>query len=412
MTKPTVFILAGGLGTRLAHVISDVPKPMAKVSGRPFLEWQILWLLRQGLSDIVLLVGYKHELIRSHFGDGSAFGATIRYSVETELLGTGGAILKALELFTAEEFVIVNGDTFFDIPLQWLINFRRSMLPQDSFCIALKYCEDVSRYGQVTVDHNWKISGFIEKKDNSGDGYINGGIYIGSADTLQAWKTKKLSMEKEIFPALTRSDRLFGIPFGDRFIDIGVPEDYYKADLSIRKWFHQGKKPALFLDRDGILIEDTGYVKDPEKLVYYDQFFKLARRAYEKGFMVVVISNQAGVAKGYMTVSDVEKVNNRIKDKFLSYGVNLSGIYWCPYHKEGIVSEFKRTSLLRKPEPGMVLKAIDELGIDPFTSIMIGDKDTDRIRLPYLRTYIVKGRYPVEDRGDVVEIANLEDVIL
>lgn len=412
MKKPTVYILAGGFGTRLAHVLSDVPKPMAQVSDRPFLEWLVLWLARQGFNDIVLLVGYKHETIQAYFGDGSTYNVTIRYSIEKKPLGTGGAVLQALDIYPAEECVIINGDTFFDIPLEWLVDFWRASLPRDSVCIALKYCEDVSRYGQVSIGSNWMVKELLEKKGGSSDGYINGGIYICSRKSLQGWKTRKISMETKIFPRLLKEGRIFGIPFGDRFIDIGIPKDYNRANLSLREWFYQKKRPALFFDRDGILNEDTGYVKDPDKLIYYECFFELSRKAHEKGFLIVVVSNQAGVAKGYLTITDVNNVNKKIREKFESYGVKLSGIYWCPYHNEGIFPEWTRASLLRKPEPGMVLKAIEDHGIDPFCSIMIGDKDTDRIRLPYLRSYIIKGHYTVEDRGDIINFAKLYEIII
>ncbi len=402
--RPTVYILAGGLGTRLAHVVGDVPKPMAPVAGRPFLEWQIAWLARQGFDDIVLMVGHRHEVIMDHFGDGSGFSVRIRYVVERELLGTGGAVQAALCEHPCECFVILNGDTFFDVDLVWLTEYMLASVPEDAVCLALKYREDTKRYGNVTVDGRWQVRGFVEKAGDLADGYINGGIYVGRPAALADAGSGRMSMETDIFPRLVQGGRLFGVPFGGRFVDIGIPEDYAFANETLPDWFSADRRPALFLDRDGVLIEDTGYVCNPDAVVFRDDVLTmLAESLAGAGTVLVIVSNQAGIAKGKMSPADAEAVNARVVARMRELGLEVAGVWYCPYHESGSVPEWTRASLQRKPEPGMILLAADALGLDVGRSLMVGDKESDRINLPYLATHILAGRYPVEDADPTVE---------
>lgn len=402
--KPTVYILAGGLGTRLAHLLGDLPKPMAPVAGKPFLEWQIAWLARQGFDDIVLLVGHRHEVIMEYFGDGSGFSVKIRYAVEHELLGTGGAVLAALTEYPSESFVILNGDTFFDLDLVWLTDYLLHSIPRDAICLALKYREDTRRYGNVTLTGHWQVSGFVEKAGDLTDGYINGGVYLGRSQALAAHTGGRLSMETDIFPRLVQEGRLFGVPFGGRFVDIGIPEDYAFANQTLADWFAAHKRPALFLDRDGVLIEDSGYVRDPDTLVFReDVLTMLAETLRGSETALVIVSNQAGIAKGKLSPADAEAVNARVVERMRKFGLAVAGVWYCPYHESGSLPEWTRPSLQRKPEPGMILLAADKLELDIGRSLMVGDKESDRIRLPYLASHILAGRYPVKDADPTLE---------
>jgi histidinol-phosphate phosphatase family protein len=155
-------------------------------------------------------------------------------------------------------------------------------------------------------------------------------------------------------------------------------------------------RPALFLDRDGVLIEDTGYIRDPETLVYNDALLSgLAGfewfRAQE--VLLVIISNQAGVAKGILTCSEVEAVNARLLRYMRRFGLLAAGVWYCPYHEEGLVPEYTRASELRKPKPGMLLLAAKAMNVDLARSLMVGDRESDRIQLPCLETFLLGGEY-------------------
>ncbi|GKU27279.1 nucleoside-diphosphate-sugar pyrophosphorylase [Clostridium folliculivorans] len=229
-------ILAGGLGTRLRSIVSDRPKPMADVNGVPFLTFLIHKLVKASVNNIVLAVGYKSEVIECYFGDGRNLDSSISYSIEKELLGTGGAIANAKKLLVEDEILILNGDTFFDIDLKNMLEFHRGN--KSPFTMALRKVDDSSRYGSVEFDSSFKIKNFIEKGVKSNSSYINGGIYIINKEIIMAMKEDiAFSLEKETIPDLLKQDMLYAFLSDDYFIDIGIPEDYIKfcSDVKERK---------------------------------------------------------------------------------------------------------------------------------------------------------------------------------
>ncbi|HHT9158372.1 MAG TPA: nucleotidyltransferase family protein [Candidatus Brocadiaceae bacterium] len=215
-------ILAGGMGKRLREVIKAVPKPMAPVGGRPFLEFLILQLLKYSIKDIVLSIGYKAESVRSYFGNGKRWGADIIYSEENEPLGTGGAIRKASELIKDDEFIAMNGDSFLDMDFNRLISCHRE---KEAFAtIGLAYVDNTGRYGRVETGEKGEITGFTEKGFN-GPGYINGGVYLFSRKVMHNVPEGNVSLEEDVFPLLL-GHGLYGMEVKGFFKDIGIPEDY------------------------------------------------------------------------------------------------------------------------------------------------------------------------------------------
>ncbi len=407
-TGATVFVLAGGLGTRLAHAIGDVPKPMADIAGHPFLEWQLKYFIKHNFRDFVLMVGHKKEAIMDFFHDGASLGSRIRYSAEEELLGTGGAFLQALERFPCESFVLANGDTYFAIPIRVLLNHARERV---GVSVGLKLMDRPQRYGCVRLGAGHEILAVEEKRLDVAEGYINGGIYAGETAVLRSFRVEKCSLENDLFPRLMKKHALLGIPFGGGFLDIGIPEDYYRGQSLIPSWCSQEETPALFLDRDGILIEDRKYEADPERLVFKEEGVGLFRRCLRKGWKLIIVSNQAGVAKGILPRSAVEDVNARIRSHFADWGVEFTDFYHCPFHADGKLPEFTRESLRRKPAPGMLLDAAERWRIDMTRSIMIGDKDSDMINLPYLRSFIIPGRYAIKNTSLIRSYSEIESLV-
>ena len=167
-------VLAGGLGTRLRSVIQEIPKPMAPVAGKPFLEYLLHYLENQGIKKVILSTGYKHETILAYFGT-QWHNLQIEYVIEEQPLGTGGAIKLALKRTTTDHILILNGDTFFAADLRKLSAFHFEKKAQLS--IAAKEMDDLSRYGSLKFNDNYRIIDFIEKKEQN-SGYINGGIYL------------------------------------------------------------------------------------------------------------------------------------------------------------------------------------------------------------------------------------------
>ncbi len=222
-------VLAGGLGTRLRSVVSDVPKPMSGIDGKPFLEILLRQLSLFGFTKVVLSVGYLHEVIQDYFGH--SFGTMrLDYCVEDAPLGTGGAIARSLQQTGSDEILVVNGDSILLASLEYFHEFHRSR-KQPAISIALKAEKDFDRYGAVLLDGD-RIVRFDEKRYVS-DGVFNAGLYWLHAsvrDYLEKlpvpFSFEKEVLEKQIFP-------LYGCVFHDYFIDIGIPEDYERAQTRL-----------------------------------------------------------------------------------------------------------------------------------------------------------------------------------
>ena len=198
---------------------------MAQVAGRPFLEHLLGWLAGQGVCRVILALGYLHQQVQAHFG--SHFeGMTLEYSIEETPAGTGGALSMALSLACFEEVFLVNGDTFFAVPLSDMIAFHRKN--KADLTMALKSTGDISRYGGVELRHQ-VITAFREK-GGRGPGYINGGLLLLNR-SLAAFLPREIpfSLERDVFPEWLKSKRFYGYPVDGFFIDIGVPQDYSRA---------------------------------------------------------------------------------------------------------------------------------------------------------------------------------------
>ena len=210
-------VLAGGLGTRLRSAVNDVPKPMAPVQGRPFLERLLDYWIGQGVQRAVLAVGYMHETIRKHFGDKYRTCA-ISYSVEEQPLGTGGALVQALPLVQGKTFLVLNGDTYFAVPLSTLHEFHRQRRADVSLSL---FRSDNPRYTGLSLDADGRVTSL------SGHGAANGGVFMFEGAAASRLPAGVSSLEKDLLPRLL--GRLYGCIFDAPFVDIGVPEDWRAA---------------------------------------------------------------------------------------------------------------------------------------------------------------------------------------
>lgn len=227
-------ILAGGLGTRLKDVVKNVPKVMAPVNGRPFLEYVLDYLDHNIINHVVLSVGYKNDIIRNHFGN-KYKSIKIDYAVEDEPLGTGGGIKKAFEFINGRRALVLNGDTMFRIDMQKILGFHFSK--GSDFSVILRKVDNVSRYGAVETDENNRIIRFNEKGKQAGEGNINGGVYIINKNFFEKNKFgDKFSLEKDCFEKMVETHPFYGIVCKQYFLDIGIPEDYKRAQDEFREF--------------------------------------------------------------------------------------------------------------------------------------------------------------------------------
>lgn len=220
-------ILAGGFGTRLQSVVSDVPKPMAPVAGRPFLTYVLDRLARQDYRHVVLATGYLHEVVERFFGR-EYQGIALDYAREREPLGTGGAMVNAMQLCREQRVTVLNGDTLFDIDHRQLTAFAEEKGTE--LAVVLRRVPDSGRYGAVEVNGEGRITAFREKDPAAGQGLINGGIYRIDRRLLEGYAIgQPFSFEKELMQRRYRDERFYAYASDAYFIDIGIPDDYARA---------------------------------------------------------------------------------------------------------------------------------------------------------------------------------------
>lgn len=360
-------ILAGGFGTRLSHVVSDVPKPMALVCSRPFLRFVLDQLDANGFNRVVIADGYKRECIEKYFGD-SYRGLQLIYSPETEPLLTGGAVKKALNFCTSDWVYVFNGDTYLDVSFDAFEAVRASAGDEVQAILACKMMYNFDRYGTLSLECS-RITSFNEKQPCK-EGLINAGVYLLRRDCL-CGMPEVFSLENDYFERVVESGNLYAAPCGGTFIDIGIPEDYSRAqDLLlplVKQW-----KLAMF-DRDGTLNVDTGHLYEPDKLELINEGVELLRQySADPEYKVVVVTNQAGIAKGLYTVEDMRKLHIALDSVLEEKGCRIDAYYFCPHHPD-----FTGPCDCRKPAPGMILKALFDFDAIPEKCVLYGDKLTD-----------------------------------
>ncbi len=225
-TLEEAIVLAGGFGTRLRTVVSDVPKPMAPVQGKPFLHWVLLSLMQKGVRRVVLSVGYMHEHISAFFG--SRYGSLdIAYAIESSPLGTGGAPAKAFELLHGHQALVLNGDTYLDLDLE---EVGRLWQAQHQTIIVGRSVDDAGRYGCMQVSADGRLLGFAEK-GQGGPGLINAGAYVLDKEVVAQFfgLVPPFSLETQVLPSLLTAQVVRVLETSGLFIDIGVPEDFQRV---------------------------------------------------------------------------------------------------------------------------------------------------------------------------------------
>lgn len=224
-------LLAGGLGTRLKSVVDDRPKPMALAEGKPFLYYLVEHLKKNGITNIIFAVGYKGSMIEEYFGNGEKFGIKAGYSYEKEQLGTAGAIKNAAKYIDEDYILVLNADTFYNLEYSSLSDIKDK--EKSELVLVLREIEDSSRYGVVTLDGS-RITGFNEKAQKEGKALINGGVYLMSKSLLDEIPEGKCSLENEMIPMwLNKGYKLSAYINDGYFIDIGIPEDYFKFQKDV-----------------------------------------------------------------------------------------------------------------------------------------------------------------------------------
>lgn len=369
-------ILAGGFGTRLRPCVDNLPKPLAPIGGKPFLHYLLDYLYANGVHRAIISTGYLAEFVEEQIGK-TYRGMVVDYCKEESPLGTGGAIKKALGMCEGEYAVTVNGDSFFDVDL-----FEMREFHEKSDCpltIAAREVEWAENSGFMTVE-NGRLTGFREKGVRSA-GLINGGVYFINKNLLDSVEEEKFSFEKLVLEggycpvAVTESKGYF--------IDIGIPENYRKAEKEKSFLVSKRKRRAVFLDRDGTINHDSGHLYRTEDFRFLPDAAKAIASLKKKGFLVIVITNQAGIAKNLYKPEDVDILHRHIDSLLMqNHSVIADGYYYCPHHPQAVIEEYRKSCTCRKPEAGLITKAVSDFSqigieIDIKNSLTVGNRRSD-----------------------------------
>lgn len=359
----TAFVLAGGLGTRLRPVVADRPKVLGEVGGRPWLSYIFDQLVDAGVRRAVVGTGYLGEQVEAEFG--AAYGPlALAYSREPEPLGTAGAVRFAAPLLGDGTVLVMNGDSYCDADLGRFLHWHRERGAGASLLLAA--VADASRYGTVETDPDGRVTAFWEKREGVADAWINAGVYLverAVRDSIPA--EGAVSIERGVFPGLVGSG-LYGYRAGGRFIDMGLPESFAAA----QHFFPVENTGAVLLDRDGTLIVERHYLADPAGVELLPGAAEGLRRMRELGLRLVVVTNQSGIARGYLDEATLAAIHARMESLLAAEGVVLDGIFHCPHLPDAGCG-------CRKPLTGMAEQGARALGFSLSRSFMVGDKACD-----------------------------------
>jgi len=366
--KLDLVILVGGKGTRVKKYLKGLPKPMLKFNNKYFIEYIVQNFSKYHFNKIYILAGYRSQIIFKKFNKKKFNFIEIVCIKEKKLLGTGGA-LYALKRKKINNFILLNGDTIFDINLKKLIT---SLKKKQIATIALT--KNISNKKNKKLN-NLKVTNKILSYDKKSY-LMNGGIYYFKKKILNYIKNKKSSLENDILPSLINKKAVSGKEFKDLFFDIGTPKNFKKAEKLLFKYFY---RPAVFLDRDGVINHDKGYVYKINDFKLRPGVLNGLKYLNEKGYYIFIVTNQAGIGKNIFKENDFIKLHVFLKQKLQSNNIFINEVSFSPFHPNAKIKKYKKNSLTRKPGNLMIEKIKRKWHINISKSFMIGDKNSDKI---------------------------------
>ncbi len=417
-----VVIMAGGKGTRIASVKSDVPKPMIPICGKPILEWQIENLKACGLTDITLVIGYLGHVIKEYFGDGEKFGVKINYFVEDSPLGTAGALFKMPEL--TEDFLLLCGDVILDVDFNRFIDFHQknhawaSLMahpnghPYDSSLLVTEILPPQVPGGNPVDTH--RVVKWMAKEDERlyYKNRVNAGIEIISPELLKETMKHfvprhpetpdKIDLDRDVLKPNIPSGKIFAYDTPEYIKDMGTPDRYYEVEKDVQTGKVKArnlknKQKAIFLDRDGTINKYVGFLNKPEQFELLPGVAEAIKMINKSGYLAIVVTNQPVIARGDCTWDELQQIHDKMETELGQVGAYVDGIYICPHHPDkgfpGERAEYKYDCECRKPKAGMLIIAASDFNINLSQSIMIGDNECDALagkQAGVLKTIIVK----------------------
>lgn len=394
-------IMAGGKGTRISTLFPDIPKPLIPIEGIPVLEREICSLRDQGFTDLILTVSHMASKIMDYFGDGTKLGVSIQYYNEDTPLGNAGALFKLREQLT-EDFLLLNADAIFDVDFNRMVNFHHA----HGGLVTLFTHPNSHPYdsGLLITDENLSVKQWLAKEDERPTYFknrVNAGLHVISPAVLDmteidaetigtvdeaTGKVMKVDLDRQLLKPLAGTGKMFCYDSPEYVKDMGTPERYFSVVSDFKAGIVQSKnlknkQKAIFLDRDGTINKYVGFLRDINQFELIEGVSEAIKRINASGYLCIVITNQPIIARGEVTVSQLDKIHDKMETLLGFEGAYIDGLYYCPHHPhkgfEGEIVELKYDCECRKPKPGMLLKAAEDFNIDLSGSWMIGDGEND-----------------------------------
>lgn len=388
-------IMAGGKGTRISSVASDIPKPMIPIEGKPVLEHELECLRDQGFTDVILTVGHLGSIIMDYFGDGSGispvtgkpFGVNIEYYFEQEPLGNAGALYRIKEKLT-DDFLLLNADSMFNVDFNRFVSFHK----EKGGLVTLFTHPNSHPYdsGLILADRSDSVIQWLAKEDKRPIYYrnrVNAGLHVISPKVLEASiHTSKIDLDRQVLKPLAGTGKMFCYNSPEYVKDMGTPERYASVCRDFREGKIQAKnlkekQKAVFLDRDGTINKYVGFLRNIDEFELIPGVADAIKAINDSGYLAIVVTNQPVIARGEVSLSELERIHNKMETLLGQKGAYLDAIYYCPHHPHkgyaGERSEYKIDCTCRKPKPGMLLQAAEDFNIDLDQSWMIGDGEND-----------------------------------
>ena len=383
-----VVIIAGGQGTRIASVNSEIPKAMIPVCGKPVIEHQVELAKRYGYTEFIFLIGYLGENIVQHFGNGERWGVKISYYHEQKPLGTAGALAEVADILS-DDFFVFYGDTVMDIDMERMMTFHRQHQADATLFIHPNdhpYDSDI-----VEIDHDCRVTHFLHKPHPEGfvsNNMVNAALFIFNKRIISSIERGvKSHIEKDVLPTcLKKGMGLYGYISSEYVKDMGTPDCYYQVCQDwesgrVHSMNYEHPRKAVFLDRDGVINVDEGLVYKPEKIKLIEGVENALNYIHEKGYLAVIVTNQSVIARNLCTFEELDKINATLETLLGKKHAYIDGIYQCPHHPDSGYpeerKEFKIKCNCRKPAPGLLLQAAKDMNIELSESFMIGDRLSD-----------------------------------
>lgn len=383
-----VVIIAGGQGTRIASVNSEIPKAMIPIGGKPIIEYEVALAKRYGYTDFLFIIGYLGDQIESYFGDGSRWGVHIDYFRETKPLGTAGALGLLRDQLT-EDFFVFYGDTVMDIDLHRMMDYHHSKHADATLFLHPNdhpYDSDL-----VDLDSEGRVRHFYNKPHPDGfvaHNIVNAALFIFSPSVLEhIVPGEKCHIEKHVLTRCLESGKsLYGYVTAEYIKDMGTPERYYSvcedvANGKVARLNSCNQRPAIFLDRDGVINKEVNLLNREEQMELIPGAAEAIRLINKSDYLAIVVTNQPVIARNLCSFEELDRIHMRMETLLGQEHAYINALYFCPHHPDSGYPEERREFKIkcdcRKPAPGMLLKAAEEWNIDMGNSYMIGDSDRD-----------------------------------